>query len=201
MKKFYVLSVYFALILIFTNTTFAQLIRLGVSAGLTDVTNPPFYTNNISDNGEAFKTNYNIGFQARLDVPLSPLTPIVFIDYYMLRGSGNIGGTDVTTKQNIWSVGVEAEYNILPLPVVKPYISVEAAINNFGELSTGFISGNSFQGNITRYGGALGVGAVITILPVVDLDASLKYHLFNLIGKSSNEPGINALTIDVALIF
>jgi len=177
------------------------MIRLGVSAGLTNVIGPERYTNSLADNGVGFGTELNFGAQARIDIPLLPLTPIIFINSHMLRGSGSVDGVDVNTSQNIWSAGVEAEYNILPLPLVKPYVSVEAAINNFGELKTEYTGGSSSQGSMTRYGGALGVGTMITIVPVIDLDASVKYHLFNLFGKDSGEPNINALTLNVAVFF
>lgn len=190
-----------ALILLFTNSSHAQMLKFGVSAGLTSMTAPSGYTNNVGADGLGFGSNFNFGVQARIDAPLIPLTPIVFINYHMLRGSGNVDNYTVNTSQNILSAGVEAEFNILPLPLVKPYVSVEAALNSFGDLKADFPGFSLSQGSMTRYGGALGVGAVITILPIVDLDASLKYNLFNLIGKSSGESSINALTLDLALIF
>jgi hypothetical protein len=201
MKKIIPLLFCGALILLFTNTSHAQMLRLGVSAGLTSMTAPAGYTNSVGINGLGFGSNFNFGVQARIDVPLLPLTPIVFVNYHMLRGSGNVDNFTVNTSQNIWSAGVEAELNILPLPLIKPYVSIEAAINSFGDLKADFSSFSLSQGGMTRYGGAIGVGAVVTVLPIVDLDASLKYNIFNLIGKSSGESSINALTLDLAVIF
>ncbi len=193
--------IFLSLILLLTNTSYSQMIKLGISGGLAEITGPAFYTNSIADNGNGFGSSFNFGAQARISIPLLPITPIVFVDYYMLKGSGNIGELAISTSQNILSAGVEGEFNILPLPFVTPYISVEAAVNRFGTLERNYIGSGSPQGSLTRYGGALGVGAVVTILPVVDLDASLKFHLLNLIGKSSGESGVNALTLNIALIF
>ncbi len=201
MKKYTVLLIFLSLILLLTNTSYSQMIKLGISAGLAKITGPAAYTNSIADNGNGFGSNFNFGAQARINIPLLPITPIIFVDYYMLRGSGNIGALAISTSQNILSAGIEGEFNILPLPFVTPYISVEAAVNRFGTLERNYTGSNTPQGSVTRYGGALGVGAVITILPFVDLDASLKFHLLNLIGKSSGESGVNALTLNVAVIF
>ncbi|MHB8580690.1 MAG: outer membrane beta-barrel protein [Ignavibacteriaceae bacterium] len=201
MKRFILTFFCSALFILFANTSQAQMLKLGVSAGLTSLTSPAGYTNSVGVDGLGFGSNFNFGLQVRIDVPLIPLTPIVFVNYHMLRGSGNVNNIAVSTSQNIWSAGVEAEYNILPLPFVKPYVSIEAAINSFGSLSADFSSFNLSQGGMTRYGSAIGIGTVVTILPIVDLDASLKYNLFNLIGKSSGESSINALTLDLAVIF
>ena len=197
MKKITLILFCFSFFLLFNVTSEAQLIRFGISAGLTDVTAPSQYTNSIADNGVGFGANLNLGAQARFNLPLVPLTPIVFLNYHMLRGSGTVNTSDIKTSQNIFSIGAEVEYNILPLPFVKPYVSLEAAINHLGDLSNGITN----QGSSTRYGGALGIGTVITVLPVVDLDASLKYNMFNLVGKKDGEENINALTFCLAIIF
>jgi len=74
------------------------MIRLGVSAGLTNVIGPERYTNSLADNGVGFGTELNFGAQARIDIPLLPLTPIIFINSHMLRGSGSVDGVDVNTS-------------------------------------------------------------------------------------------------------
>jgi hypothetical protein len=199
MKTFTMRTLYFAFFLLLTNLSQAQL-RFGIGAGLTSITAPSGYTNSIADNGEGFGASFNFGAQIRLDIPLVPITPIFFADYHMLRGSGSLGPVTVNTSQNILSVGVEAEYILLPLPLIKPYISVEGAINNFGDLKEDTNLGSTSSGSMSRFGGAIGIGSMITILPIFDLDVSLKYHFFNLIGKSSGEPGIDAFSLNLALI-
>ncbi|MDR3627740.1 MAG: outer membrane beta-barrel protein [Ignavibacteriaceae bacterium] len=201
MKKLALLFFCFLVAISLSNTLYAQSVRFGVQAGLTDITGPSGYTNNISDNGAGFGANFNFGAQARLNLPLIPITPIVFVDYHMLKGSQDISGVSLKTTQNILSAGVEAEYNVLPLPMVKPYVSIEAAYNNFGEFK---IEGGGFSetvGSVSRFGGAIGIGSMITVLPVIDVDVSLKYHIFNLVGKDSGESNISAITLDAAFIF
>ena len=63
------------------------------------------------------------------------------------------------------------------------------------------ISGSTLQGSATRTGIAIGIGVIVTILPIVDLDGSIKYHLLNLIGKSSGEQNIDAFSLNIAIIF
>lgn len=197
MKKISITLFCLSFFLLFNNTLHAQLIKFGLGVGLTDVTAPSEYTNSISNNGAGFGANFNFGAQARFNLPLVPLTPIVFVNYHMLRGNGTVNNINIKTSENILSIGAEAEYNILPLPFVKPYVSLEIAVNNLGDLSNGITN----QGSATRYGGAIGVGTIITILPVIDLDASLKYNMFNLVGKDSGEENIDALTLCLAVIF
>jgi hypothetical protein len=199
MKTFTTTFLYFAIFLLFTNTSHTQL-RFGIGGGLTSITSPSGYTNSIADNGEGFGSNFNFGAQIRLDIPLVPITPIFFADYHMLRGSGSANGFDVSTSQNILSVGVEAEFILLPLPLIKPYVSIEAAINNFGDLKEDTNPGSVSGGSMSRFGGAVGIGTMVTILPIFDFDLSLKYHLFNLIGKSSGEASIDAFSLNLALI-
>jgi hypothetical protein len=199
MKKFTRMFISIALILLFTNTAYTQL-RFGIGAGLTSITSPSFYTNSLADNGDGFGANFNFGAQLRLDIPLVPITPIFFVNYHMLRGSGSVGPVNINTSQNILSTGVEAEYIILPLPLIKPYVSIEAAINNFSDLKVESNIGNTAGGSMSRFGGALGIGTMITLLPIFDLDISLKYHFFNLIGKSSGEPSIDAFSLNAAVI-
>jgi hypothetical protein len=199
MKTFTIPFFSFIIVLLFTSASYSQL-RFGIGAGLTGITSPSDYTNSIAANGAGFGANFNFGAQLRLDIPLVPITPIFFVNYHMLRGSGSFGPVTVNTSQNILSTGVEAEFIVLPLPLIKPYVSIEAAINNFSGLKVESNIGSTSQGSMSRFGGALGIGTMITLLPIFDLDISLKYHFFNLIGKSSGEPSINAFSLNAAVI-
>ncbi len=96
-----------------------------------------------------------------------------------------------TNSLKVLSVGIGAEYNVLPLPIVKPYIS--------GSLNMNFFSGNAkYDNNIipeanlnstNRIGLALGIGTLVEI-PFFPLsfDIEAKYNFANLTGKefSSN---------------
>jgi hypothetical protein len=201
MKKLALLFFCFVVAISLSNTLNAQSIRFGVKAGLTQITGPSDYTNNVSDNGLGFGANFNFGAQARLSLPIVPLTPIIFVDYHMLRGSGSLGNYSINTSENILSAGVEAEFNVLPLPLIKPYVSIEAAYNRLGDVKVDFNGGSNTVDGVSRFGGAVGIGTVFTILPVVDVDVSLKYHIFNLAGKDSGESNISAITLDAAFVF
>lgn len=197
MKIFTTWFIFIACIFFFTITLYTQGLRFGIEGGLTSITGPTSYTTSVADNGEGFGANYNYGAQLRLDIPLVPLTPIFFVDYHMLKGNGSSGSFTTNTSQNILSIGVEAEYILLPLPIIKPYASIEGAINNIGDLKMDYTGGSTSQGKMTRLGAAIGIGAIVTILPIFDLDVSLKYHDFNLTGS---EPSIDAFSLNVALI-
>jgi len=201
MKKFAVFGVAVFCILILQSSSNAQIIKFGISGGLTNVTSPDPYKNDVSQNGYGFGSNLHFGAQARIDLPLVPINPILFVDYHLLRGEGNRSGTKINTSQNILSIGAEGEYIILPLPFVKPYISLDVSLNKIGELKEESSVGTITQTGFTRYGGGIGAGAVITILPVIDLDVSLKYQTLNLVGKTDGESNISLINLNVAVIF
>ncbi len=79
-----------------------------------------------------------------------------------------------------------------------PYIALDLSFNSFGKLeANGTEIGNSF----TRFGGGIGLGTEITIIPILDLDVYASYKMFNLIGKEDGEETVTALTLDVFVLF
>lgn len=198
MKKIAAFGIIILLFLSQTETN-AQIIRLGLNGGLTSISSPSYYTN--SDNGLGFGTNLHFGAQARIDLPLVPITPIVFVEYDILRGDGEINNVKLKDSQNILSIGVKGEYFILPLPLVKPYISLDVALNKIGALKMEAPRQTTTSAGYTRYGGSIGIGTVITVLPMIDLDLSLKYQTLNLVGKSDGESNISLINLDLAVIF
>ena len=189
------------LFLLLSNITSAQLVRFGLGGGLTSIKSPDSYVNSIDNNGLGFSNNYHLTAIVKINFPLLPIKPAAFIDYHILRGSGTRNSDNIETSLNIFSIGVEGELTILPLPLVTPYAVVDLSYNKFGDLQETSQLGSASQPGVTRYGGALGVGAEITALPSLDLDLSLKYQVFNLVGKDSNESNINALTLNLILLF
>ncbi len=186
--------------LLLNNVTSAQLVRFGLGGGLTMIKSPAEYTNSVENNGLGFTNNYHLTAIAKLNFPLIPITPAVFIDYHVLRGSSS-NSSNIETSQNIFSFGAEGELSILPLPLVKPYAVLDISYNKFGDLQVTSPLGSGSVPGVTRYGGALGIGAEITALPSIDLDLSLKYQIFNLVGKDSGESNITALTLNLILLF
>ncbi len=200
MKKLFFTGFAISVFIILSSTSNAQIIRLGLGGGLTLIKSPDAFTNSIENNGLGFTNNYHVTLLAKLDLPLIPITPAAFIDYHILRGSGSKNSQSVTTSLNILSFGVEVQWIILPIPLVKPYVAADIAYNHFGQMEETSSQGTFQQSGMDRYGGAIGIGAIITALPVIDLDVSLKYHVLNLVGKDSGEDNINAITLNLILL-
>ncbi len=201
MKNFSKYSFTLLFFLMISNIASAQLVQFGLGGGLTSLKSPDAFTNNIENNGLGFSSNYHLTAIVKLNFPLIPVTPAAFIDYHVLRGSGTRNSYNIETSLNIFSFGVQGELTIIPLPLLKPYVVAAISYNKFGELQETSQLGSGSQAGMTRYGGAIGVGAVVTALPSIDLDLSLKYQLFNAVGKDSNEDSINALTLNLILLF
>ncbi|MCL5031252.1 MAG: porin family protein [Bacteroidetes bacterium] len=201
MKKFSKYCFVFLFFLFLSNIASAQLVRFGLGGGLTSLKSPDAFVNSIENNGLGFSNNYHLTAIVKFNFPLIPITPAAFIDYHILRGSGSRNSNNIETSLNIFSIGVEGELIIIPLPLVKPYVAADISYNKFGDLQETSQLGSGSQPGMTRYGGALGVGAEITALPSIDLDLSIKYQLFNLVGKDSNESNINGITLNLILLF
>jgi len=201
MKYFTPLCIAFLFILLISSISNAQLVKFGIGGGLTAINSPDIYTKSIGNGGYGFSSNYHFTALLKLDIPLVPITPGVFIDYHVLRGSGSTALGNVNTSQNIFTVGAEGQYNIFPLPFAKPYAEVDLAYNNFGDINYTDFSGTYAMAGNSRFGAALGVGVVISAIPSMDLDVSAKYHFMNLVGKQSGESNINAATLNLILLF
>lgn len=197
MKKLTTILISLCFILMFTGLNKAQ-IKIGIGGGLTSIQSPNDFKTSISNGGKGFTGNYHYTIMAKLSLPLVPFTPAAFIDYHILRGSGSRGSSTLETSMNIFSLGLEGEFTLLPLPFLSPYICADVALNKFGQLEE---TGIANQAGISRTGVGLGVGAVLSILPKIDIDGSIKYQFMNLIGKSSSEGSINALTLNILLLF
>lgn len=201
MKKIIVASITLLLIIFISTPSKAQLIKFGIGGGLTSLSGPDSLTKSISNGGLGFTSNYHFTVMVKFDIPLVPITPGIFIDYHYLKGSGTNNAGNISTEQNIFSIGVEGQYNILPLPLVKPYAAIDIAYNHFGDLQVSEASAIFTSSGYNRYGAAIGIGAVVTAIPSIDLDVSLKYNFMNLVGKNSGEGSINATTLNLILFF
>ena len=207
MKRLFSISLFSLLSIIFVNTTNAQLVKIGVGGGTTIFQSPAMFTNNFSlVNGDVlafgFKNAYHLGVEAKFNIPMLPITPVAFIDYHILKGSGSNDSLGFSTSMNIFTIGAEAEYSFIPLPFVHPYLLINITENNLGQVETQASNGASIV-NIpskSRIGAGAGIGAEVTI-PPVNFDISLKYNTFNLVGKASGEQSINSLNLSLELLF
>jgi len=214
MKKFTIATfVLFAVML--SSTTNAQLFSLGVGGGLTNVVGSEDFTNKISEDGLGYSTEWNMGVIAKLGLPLVPITPRAFVLYHTLNGSdlsteelltkGNaINQTETTTSQSILSVGLGVQYGFIPIPAgIDPYLAIDLMYNNFGEFKFTKWDGEFEQTSegVSRFGLGLGVGAEISIIPVLNIDLLVSYQMMNLIGKEDGESSLSTLTVDAFLLF
>jgi hypothetical protein len=212
MKKFTVATV-ILFALMFSIKVNAQSISLGIGGGLTNVVGSEDFTNKISEGGLGYSTEWNMGVVAKIGLPLVPITPRAFILYHSLSGSDNIDqalakGTsinslDVENSQSLLSVGLGVQYGFIPIPVgIDPYLSIDLMYNNFGELEgktpTETLILNK---SLSRFGLGLGVGAEVSIIPMINIDLLVSYQMMNLVGKEDGETALSTLTVDAFLLF
>lgn len=208
MKKSRIVSFLAVFLLLFPALASAQLIKIGAGGGLTQVLAPEIFTKAISDEGYGFSTEWNAGVIGKVDLPLIPFTPRAFILYHNLAGSeefettGEEQSSILEYRQTIFEFGVGAQYNFIPAPLgFDPYLALDISFNSFGDFSkTNDISEEKTDG-FNRFGGGIGVGTEISIIPVVNLDLYLSYKMFNLTGKEDGEDTISAVTLDAFIIF
>ncbi|MCZ6703526.1 MAG: outer membrane beta-barrel protein [Ignavibacteria bacterium] len=198
MKKISFFLFSFILILFFNSIVLAQSVKVGVGGGLTNVQGPDRFTNDISQDGFGFSTEYNLGAIVKVDIPLIPITPRGFFLYHKLSGK-----EDATEfSQSISSLGLGLQYGFIPIPVgFDPYLFLDLTYNNFGDF-TQTVNGveTMFDGS-SRYGLQLGIGTEVTIVPFINLDLVAGYVWFNLTGKDDGEETISAITLDLFIIF
>lgn len=210
MKKINIISFASMFILLLPTFTSAQLVKIGLGGGLTQVLAPDALTKEVSEGGLGYSTEWNAGVVGKVDLPLIPFTPRAFILYHSLSGSGSTppelfkavqAQGDVEYSQSILEIGVGAQYNFIPAPLgFDPYIALDLSYSNFGK---GKVNDQEIPGSdgFSRFGGGVGIGSEITIIPMINLDLYLSYKMFNLTGKEDGEDTISAVTLDAFIIF
>ena len=195
----------FLILFVFTSISSAQLVKVGVGGGITQVLAPDRITKKVSEGGRGFSTEWNLGLVAKVDLPLIPITPRAFLLYHMFSGSGDLDPNfyiepSVEYKQSVFEIGVGAQYNFIPAPLgFDPYIALDLSFSSYGKLK-----GNDIEvpeSSFTRFGGGVGIGTEVSIVPIVNLDLYLSYKMLNLIGKEDGEETISAVTLDAFIIF
>lgn len=207
MKKITIIlfSVFF--ILFINLNVHAQLIKVGVGGGLTQVLSSDAFTNEVSSGGLGYSSEYNLGVIAKIDIPILPITPRGFILFHNLNGSGNYSkitneqAKEVKYSQSITSIGIGVQLSIIPIPVgVDPYLSLDITFNNFKDFNgtppNGFLTFNGSRGGLQ-----LGIGAEVTIIPMINLDIIAGYNWFNLTGKVEGEETLSSVNLDLFFMF
>jgi len=194
--------IFLTTVMLFTlsNMANAQIFQIGVGGGLTQILAPSYYTDAVGDGGLGFSTAWNIGAVAKIGLPIIPLTPKAYFLYHSLSGDGQYSGMNIDYSQSISELGIGVEYNFIPLPAgFDPYIALDIAYNSFGALEA---NGTEISGTkVNRFGGGIGLGTEITIIPIINLDVYASYKMFNLIGKEDGEDTVTAFTLDAFIMF
>jgi hypothetical protein len=199
-----------AIIIVSSTLGFPQHLKIGVGGGITQITGPESLTNDISATepnlGAGFSTEWNAGLLAKLELPLVPITPRAFIFYHSLSASKEfpeiVANPKIENSQSIWEYGLGAQYNFIPVPLgLDPYIALDIFSSSIGGFSTEINGEESKSDGVHRFGGSIGLGTEISIIPVVNLDLLLSYKLFNLVGKEDGEDTISGITLDAFILF
>ncbi|MFQ5797605.1 MAG: outer membrane beta-barrel protein [Bacteroidota bacterium] len=181
------------LILGSTNISFAQVpslvkVNLGVGGGLTAP---------VGDFGDTHKVGYNVGAKLRVS-GLLPIRLVGTAYYAKLDGEEltidlPIFGPVMVTAEDakIFQVGAGLEYELVPAPIVKPYVGGDILYNN---LDLG-------GGGDSRFGVGVGAGVEINLGGVLHLDLVGKYQALNLFGKDSGENTLSQASATASLMF
>ncbi len=181
MKKLVPVVGVFLLVLVLANSSHAQVpslvkANLGVGGGLTVPG---------GDFGDTHKTGFNVGAKLRI----SGLLPIKLVG---TASYVKLGGETVTLEDaKIFQLGVGLEYQLVPAPIVKPYLAGDVLYNNID------LGG----GSSSRFGVGAGGGVAINMGGVLHLDAMVKYQALNIVGKDTGESTLYQVSATVLLMF
>jgi hypothetical protein len=198
--KLFILSfVIFLLAAPFNN---AQGIKIGVGIGLTNIMAPDELTNDISEGGSGFSSEFNILAKCKISLPAIPITPIGYVQYTSMGGEQSTQFGNIETSMSILSIGAGAEISLVPGPL-SPYLSLDLSYNSFGDYeikAPELAGGNQTSSGESRTGLGLGVGAELSLI-LITIDVSARYNFYNLLGKESEEESINAIILNAAVLF
>lgn len=207
MKKNHIALFVTVFLLLFPAFASSQLIKVGAGGGITQILAPDDLTKDVSEGGLGYSTELNIGILGKVDLQMLPITPRAFIIYHLLSGSGEMdpiyyGEPNVDFTQSILEIGAGVQYNFIPLPTgIDPYIALDLGYNSIGKLSANDSEDIPFNDVKNRFGGGIGLGTEVTIIPLINLDLYLSYKMFNLTGKEDGEETVSAVTLDAFIIF
>ncbi len=209
MKKFY----FIAALLFFgiNNYLFAQLsfltpsFQLGASVGYAAYSGSDAFTTDLSQGGLGFSNSARYGVKARLSLPVLPVNFVAYFYYAPLNSSATLSNSsNMEVSTSLSNIGIGFELPLLPGPI-KPYFAADYLLSRFGETKITATVPNvetlvtKVEGT-NRSGIGVGGGLRFTLLPIIDLDASVKYNMNNLFGKDDGEDTINSISV-MATIF
>jgi hypothetical protein len=199
-RSYCVMFVIILLIVSNGKVAYAQGFKFGVGVGVAGFS---YSNSNISYNAA-----FDVGAKLKLDIPLSPFTPVAYVNYYFLTGKFSETPINTTVPinsditQKILTLGAGAEFKLLPAANLDPYLAVGIDFNHIGEFSFSQSALNlNIPGAVSRTGFNAGAGIMIVIPFVFTIDASVKYAALNVLGKDSNENNINSWTLMAHVLF
>ncbi len=185
----------FVLAFIGVSNVQAQSFKLGVGGGMTMV------QGNDAFDAADMSTGYHFGAKAKLGLPLLPVKFTGQVYYNTFSGSQDVFGYNVDVSTSMLIIGAGAEYSLIPGPV-SPYLGLDVFLASAGEtkFEAAGLPEQTIEGN-SRMGLGLGAGLDFKLLPMFDIDAAVKYNMYNLVGKEDGEEDFNAVTVTVNFMF
>ncbi len=132
-------------------------------------------------------SGWHAGAKARISSSL-PFNIVADANYHRLPMK------DSSESDVVWIIGAGLELQPLPMPVVTPYIGLEGTVNLLSTTAAGSQS-------ITREGIGAGIGVLCSVPALGNIDASIKYQILNLAGKSDNEDTNAMVVANVSIMF
>ncbi len=195
-------------LLIASSVNYSQGISLGASGGLSTITGPDIYTNDVSEGGFGFSSAPHFGVKGKFSLPLIPLRITGQVLYSQFTGEGDVavGNSSVVAslenKLSVLIYGVGAEYSFVPGPI-SPYLAFDLFMTNYGDFEQTYTTASSNVNTTTegesRTGIGLGAGLEFGLLPMIDIDLSAKYNINNLIGKNDGEDTFSTLNVSATV--
>jgi len=183
---------------------YAQSFRIGPGGGATIILSPEELTTNLEDGGFGLGTNFHYGAKVKLSFPLVPIRLAGQIYYTSFSSEASLATSKVEYTSSMLTLGAGCELSLIPGPI-SPYGALDLLYTSNGEsnlkTTIGSITDEDKVSGESRYGVGLGIGLEVTLLPMLDIDASVKYQMNNLIGKEDGEENFNTLNISVNLLF
>ena len=196
------------LFLCFDSFIFGQLgtsIQIGASVGNAKYSGSDAFTKDLGNGGMGISSSIRYGAKARLSLPLLPINFVAYYYYAPLNSNAALGTLGkLEYSSSLSNIGIGVELPLLPGPI-KPYLAADYLITKFGDATfiQTFTNGLSpierdSKGS-SRSGVAFGAGLRFTLLPIIDIDGTIKYNMNNLFGKESGEDNIISITAMVTI--
>lgn len=163
-------------ITIFAISTAGQSIKIGVGGGYTALTGDNDFT---AENVLNLNSGMHYGGKLIVGIPLLPIQFSANIYQNSLSSDVTVAGEDLTSETNFLSLGLGAEFTLLPGPI-QPYLAGELLFTSFGEPT---INDIKVKDSESKTGLGLGAGLYFKLLPVIDLDLSVHYNMNTLLSS------------------